>query len=127
MDKKVIEEMSPSFEKEFDELIDVIRKLPANSSASFPNVQRIRDVAVVTDMMYRLCTDDKIRVSNSLPDISNGFAEVVVEGPSIEIFSPDMFQRVIKLANNFEVYPLTNGKVRMAFGFYGLKTKVEEE
>ena len=106
MDEKVLDEMiGPSFDKEFDELVETIRKLPANTSVNFPNVQRIRDVAVVTDMI----------------------AEVVVEGTSLEIFFTDVFQRAIKLANNFEVYPLKNGKVRMAFGFYGLKTKVEEE
>ena len=128
MDEKVLDEMiDPSFDKDFDELVETIRNLLANASANFPNVQRIRDVAVVTDMMYRLDLGDRVKVTNSLPDISNGFAEVVVEGTSLEIFFTDIFQRAIKLANNFEVYPLENGKVRMAFGFYGLTTKVEEE
>ena len=45
MDEKVLDEMiGPSFDKEFDELVETIRKLPANTSVSFPNVQRIRDV-----------------------------------------------------------------------------------
>lgn len=128
MDNRALTEpTNPQFESEFDELIETIRNLPKNTAADFPNVQRIRDVAVVTDMMYRLDMGDKVKISNSLPDISNGFAEVVVEGGSLEIFFTDIFQRAIKMANNFEVYPLENGRVRMAFGFYGLKTKVGEE
>ena len=128
MDEKVLDEMiGPSFDKEFDELVETIRKLPAMTYVSFKKVKRIRDVAVLIFMLFWIYLGDKVKITNSLPDISNGFAEVVVEGTSLEIFFTDVFQRAIKLANNFEVYPLKNGKVRMAFGFYGLKTKVEEE
>lgn len=45
---------------------------------------------------------------------------ITVEGKSLEFFNAEWFSRALEFASNTEVYPLTNGKVRMTLTFHSI-------
>ena len=49
-----------------------------------------------------------------------GIGSVSVIGKNILFNNPESFVQAIKKANNFEVYPKTDGRVQMNFTFHGL-------
>lgn len=54
-------------------------------------------------------------------------ASLCCEMDFLEIYDMAKFYAAMKYANNFEVLPLTNGKIRMAFTFHHMFITLEEE
>lgn len=52
------------------------------------------------------------------------FASVTIEGKGIEIKDVKSFFKALNISDNFDVYPLANGGVRIDLGFYGMTTHV---
>ncbi len=50
---------------------------------------------------------------------------ITLEGKMIWVRGSKWFLKAAKLADNFEVYPLTNGRVRMSFCFNDLTTPIQ--
>lgn len=47
-------------------------------------------------------------------------ASLIAEVDELEVGKPALFQRITEKASNFEIYPLLNGKIRLALVFYGV-------
>ena len=45
---------------------------------------------------------------------------ITIEGANIDIEDIKALVQTLDFADNFDVYPLTNGKIRVSFGFYGV-------
>lgn len=57
------------------------------------------------------------------PFTETGSFDIV--GDQIVIENMETFINIGKLASNMEVYPRTDGKLRMSFTFHGLTTPIE--
>lgn len=57
------------------------------------------------------------------PFPSTGF--ISLEGESLEFYNSPLLSRAIGLANNIDIYPLTNGRVRMDLAFNELTKPIE--
>ena len=49
-----------------------------------------------------------------------GSASVSAEMEELVVSDPALFQKITEKASNFEIYPLLNGKMRLALVFYGV-------
>ena len=68
-------------------------------------------------------TDTKLSYALNEPFKSMG--SISVEGKCLSFTNSEWFARAAEFASNTEVYPLTNGKVRMTLTFHGLVRPVE--
>lgn len=74
-----------------------------------------------TYYLLKYNTDAKVTYQLD-PDAASieDFGSVTVSAKDINITNTAAFKKAAQLASNFEIYPKTNGKVDMSFGFYGL-------
>lgn len=68
-------------------------------------------------------TNTKITYEQHEPHVSMG--SVTVEGNLLEFDKPEWFARAAEFATNTEIYPLTNGDVRITFTFHKLTTPIK--
>lgn len=59
-------------------------------------------------------------VSHKLNQPFKSMGSIIVEGADLSFSNAEWFARAAEFASNVDVYPLTNGKVRMAFTFHGI-------
>ena len=104
-----------------DALIEWLRRTTPEKQLMVMNPYRMRDLY---ECGYRLRAlllpddpDTVVTVDARPPELGDGCA-VRVECDSITVEDPAQFQAAVRKADNFEFYPLVNGKLRMALMFY---------
>ena len=87
------------------------------------NVQRVDQLkfAYALAQKYASGINIKVRLCENTPFM--GMGSVQIEGKSITFANTEWFARMAEFANNTEIYPLSNGTVRVTFTFYGLTHK----
>ena len=103
---------------EFDAFVESLADL-REDRVSVLNPNRVQAMqfsyAAIQKVLLESGCDAKVtcRQSELAPDVG----VVEVEGKEIDLKNLAWFCRAAEFADATEVYPLTNGKVRMAFGF----------
>lgn len=64
------------------------------------------------------------KVTYTLNKPYKSMGNVTIEGDNL-ILSGKWFSRAAEFANNTEIYPLVNGKIRITFTFHGLTMPIE--
>lgn len=103
----------------FDAFVDWLKELPVHET-NMLNFRRVREM----NNAYRFIVESlnaagcDAKVSCGYGEFGDNIGYIEVEGDSIDFANLDYFSCAASLANNTEVYPLVNGKVRMALTFY---------
>lgn len=107
---------------DLDGFIEELGKMIAEEEASpsVLSVAKYKQVEFVYECMKYLMRGADANVYYSLFEPVKTMASVSVESESIEISDPLWFSRAVSFASNVEVYPLTNGKLRMTFTFHDI-------
>lgn len=107
-------------ESELDMLIAELAEM-AKEEESGPSVLSIgkyKQVEFVYECMKYLMQGTDTKITYELFEPVKTMASVSVECEDIEINDVVWFSRAVRFASNVEVYPLTNGKLRMTFTFH---------
>lgn len=107
---------------EMDALIDIIGQwiIRDEEKPGILNPVRLRQVQFANTVMERLTDGTNMKVTHILHQPFKGMGSVCVEGENLEILDCKWLARAIEFASNAEVYPLSNGKVRLVLTFHGL-------
>lgn len=120
------EELSPEDEEEleaFDCLLNDIKMSIGDSTTVFVvDPQRFEAMKFAYLSIKRALreSDCRAKVTCGQSELAPDVGSVDVEGKEIEVFgirNLEWFCRAAEFANNTEVYPLKNGKVRLTLGF----------
>lgn len=98
------------------QMLDYERAPKAINPFRFADIQR-------TQRTLEKLFGDNGKVSCKL-EPHRGVGTVYVEATEMVFPDPKVLLAVVNLANNMEVYPLTNGRCRMALSFYGLSEQI---
>ena len=80
----------------------------------------LRTAAQLTDLLRKTVSDGELEID---VDPTFNLGSITVELDSLSVDEPLAFADVIYKADNFEIYPLTNGKIRLDVTFQSvLKT-----
>lgn len=91
-------------------------------------IDRVAAVMGLYKLLSRMFRKDKsITVSYKLYEPFKSMGSVSINGKSITFKKTEMLVKAICVANNFEVYPKTDGSVTMTFTFHGLVRELDEE
>lgn len=106
---------------EIDALIEYLRELPRRE-VQIINPARVMQFRFAGAMAKKVLRDTKCnaKIKCHQDECMPSVGVIDIEGDSIDIVDIEGFSRVGEFANNVEVYPLTNGKVRMSYSFYRL-------
>lgn len=89
------------------------------------NPIKIKQMQFAYGVLKYLTKDSDAKVTYVLNEPFRSMGSIFVEGTDISITNAEWFARAAEFASNTEIYPLTNGKVRMAITFHGLVRPVE--
>jgi hypothetical protein len=123
MDKNFADINDEGFNKddlaEVDKLIEHMKSLPKASTYMFDE-ERLRQCrfayAMICHLLKQTGSDATIYYGPHEPDIDVGV--IRVEGVELTITDMEGFARVAEFADNMEVYPLVENKVRLEYMFY---------
>lgn len=131
MDDELFDEMNENGELDDEELFEgeksLLEMIEADEQrVALTNVPRLKQMQLAYKAIERLFASQKgVSVKYSLNKPFNSFGSISVEGAVIDIENAALFGKINLIANNVEIYPLTNGRIRMAFGFHNLTSPIE--
>ena len=96
-----------------------------DNKTSIVNPFKIQQVLYTYKVMKYLVKGTNTRVSYVLHKPYRSMGRVQVVGMELSFRKPDWFMKAVALANNFEVYPKTDGTVQMNFTFHSLTEPIE--
>lgn len=74
-------------------------------------------------IIHEYTPDAKVEVNMNV--INDGSASISVETDELVVHNVQDFISIIKEANNFEIYPLNNGNIRIAIMFNGIMSIIK--
>ena len=80
---------------------------------------RIALVNAAAELLRESTKGRRVKVKANLHTPFKSMGYVSVEGDEL-VFDPQVLTAIITKANNFEIYPKTNGTLQANFTFYGL-------
>lgn len=121
-----MDENSYMSNEEFEEFVAYAKELFENRSNSIStiNLDRVHDMVRVYNVVKEMTKDTSANVNYKIEDPSVGLGVVSAECETLVFNSPKKFTEAVTLADNFNVYPKTNGKVHMDFALYNMTVKV---
>lgn len=97
-----------------------------DSKTSIINPYKIQQVLYTYKVLkYLMKGTKKAKVSYELHEPFRSMGSVSVVGKNLVFRKPEWFMKAVELANNFEVYPKTDGTIQMNFTFHGLTKPLE--
>lgn len=89
-------------------------------------VPRLKQMEFAYAVMKYLVRDlPGCSLSYKLHEPFKSFGSITVEAKELYFIKREWFARAAEFASNLEVYPLTNGRVRLSMGFWGLAKPIE--
>lgn len=120
-------DLGGSGNESFDEFIEYLKSLPDANKVSILNQARVEQMEFVYRIIKKVLIssgcDAKVICKQSEFSPSRGVVEV--EGINIELADGKWFSRAAEFANNIEVYPLSDNRVRMTFMFKNLTIPIQ--
>lgn len=106
-----------NFETVLEGLMGFMKSLP-KSQVKMLNPSRyklmLRTAAQLTDLLRKTVSEGELEID---VDPTFNLGSITVELDSLSVDEPLAFADVIYKADNFEIYPLTNGKIRLDVTF----------
>ena len=108
------------FDTTMDALMSLIQKMPKATVKMF-NLPRymllMKTASQLTDLLRENILEGELNIE--IDDTFN-FGAISVELDMLTVESPQRFTEIVCHADNFEIYPLTNGKIRLDITFHGV-------
>lgn len=121
------DEYEPEDFTEVDAMIAALKKMREKENGSYfvdptrLEIMRFSCAAIKKVLREAGCAAN---VECGQSELSPGMGHVTVESKDIDITNMEWFARAAEFADNTEVYPLTNGRVRLTFTFNRLLKKI---
>lgn len=113
-------------ERQLDSLLEAIgsRIEHEDQQTQIINLPRVKQMEFAVEALKILLRDQDVQITTKLNEPFKSDGSVSVEGKSLVFARTEWFIRVAKAAANVEVYPLTNGKLRMTFTFHNITAPI---
>ena len=106
----------------FDSVVVAVGEAVAvdESKTAMLNPLRIQQIQFAYGVMKYLTQNSGVKISYALNEPFKSMGSISVEGKTLVFTNSEWFARAAEFASNTEIYPLTNGMVRMTLTFHGL-------
>ena len=89
------------------------------------NPIKIQQMQFAYGVLKYLTKGTGAKLTYALNEPFNSMGSISVEGKNLTFTNAEWFARAAEFASNTEVYPLTNGNVKMTLTFHGLVRPIE--
>lgn len=98
-----------------------------DNKTAIVNPDKIQQVLYVYEVLKFLTKSNRsVKVTYEIHEPYKSMGSVSVSGEHIKFKNPNGFLKAVELSSNFEVYPKTDGTVRMDFTFHGLTKSIKQ-
>ncbi len=113
-------------QNELDELIDCIGQwiLEDEQQPSTLQPLRLQMMNFSYRILKRIAEENGMTVSYELHKPFQSMGSICLEGEDMVFLQCKQLARAISFADNLNVFPLTNGKIRIVLTFHGLTKKI---
>lgn len=113
-------------QNELDELIDCIGQWILEDEQQPRTLQPIRLQMMIFSyrILKRIAEENGMTVSYELHKPFQSMGSICLEGEDLVFLQCKQLSRAISFADNVDVFPLTNGRIRFVLTFHGLTKKV---
>lgn len=113
-------------QNELDELIDCISQwiLEDEQQPSTLQPLRFQMMKFSYSILKRIAEENGMTVSYELHKPFQRMGSICLEGEDLVFLQCKQLARAISFADNVDVFPLTNGRIRLVLTFHGLTKKV---
>lgn len=118
-DKNIDKEFEGLFEK-FKEVLENDKKI-----ATVVNLPRMEQLDFVYVAAKKKAKGKDVVVKKRIAQPLKTMGSVSIEGECIEFVGTEWFARLAEFANNTEIYPLVNNRIRITFTFHRLTVPIE--
>ena len=95
------------------------------SKVAILNPLKFRQMKLCYALIQRFLSAPGVILSYSLHEPFKSMGSITLEADKFILKNPEYLRLANTLASNMEAYPLTNGKIRMVFTFFGLTKSIE--
>ena len=107
--------------KEEQALKELAKKmLEEESRPGIPNPSQTEQLTEAYALACRLFQGTNVRVTGGLHKPMQSMGFVTLEAQTIPFANASQFARLVDLADNWEIYPMTNGNIRLTLTFHRL-------
>lgn len=112
-------------QNELDELIDCIGQLILEDKQQPSTLQpiRLQMMNFSYSVLKRIAEENGMTVSYELHKPFQSMGSIRLEGEDLVFLQCKQLARAISFADNIDVFPLTNGRIRLVLTFHGLTKK----
>lgn len=112
--------------KELDELIDFIGQciLEEEQRPGTLEPMRLQQMNFSHQVLQRMAVENGMTVSYELHKPFQSMGSICLEGEDLVFENCKWLARAITFADNVDVYPLTNGRVRLVLAFHGIVREI---
>lgn len=95
------------------------------SKAAILSQNKYRQMQFTYAVLKYLLKGCDASLSYKLNQPFKSMGSITVEGSNLKFTNAEWFSRAAEFSSNVDIYPLTNGKVRIEFTFHGLTVAIE--
>ena len=109
-----------------DDVVELFRWLEEMDTGSvyLNNPRELSKMEITEEIIRKTVNSNELEFEGKINEPVVTFGSICAEGRTIKISNPKLFIEVLKLADNIEFYPKTNGNVRMGVAFNSLAVKI---
>lgn len=112
---------------DFDQdIIDLCKMIEENEEGNIylNNPIELSKMEIVESIIKKTVNANELKITKEVnePFITSG--GIGAEGKSIKISNPKLFTMILKLSDNIEFFPKTNGNVEMGIAFSDIAVKI---
>lgn len=90
------------------------------------NEKRVKEMCYAVSMLEKIGSDADATVCHSFGENIQSMGSAYIEGLDIVCRDTNLFSQVVRLADGIDVYPLTNGNVRIEFAFHNITVPAKD-
>lgn len=113
---------------ELDALIDSIGEwiIQDEMRPGILNPIRMQQMQFSCSLLQKMAAREDIQIKCEFGEPLRSMGYISLEGTSLEFSNCRWFSRAISFASNVDIYPLTNGNIRMVLTFHSLIKPISE-
>lgn len=113
---------------EFDPFIIALGNViqACESRQCIVNPQRLQEFQEAYRILETIAEENGALLTYKLHEPFKSMGSISLQGADLVFENPEALAKAISLASNMEVYPLTDGTIRMGFAFHGLTQPIPD-
>ena len=122
-EREYLDDIDEDFNSDIVELYGLFKEMD-KGNIYLSNPRELSKIEIAEEIIRKVVNSDELKITREINEPSITTGGIDVEGKTIKISDPKLFIEILRLADNIDFYPKTNGNVCMGVTFRGLAVRI---